>query len=160
LSKKILVILAVAVSVGGIWTLLDHWSDSTLRKVEKFGNIKVGMLIPSFGGVSAKGRQMGPGKPDGKFFIYLIDEGLPPVCLDDECGNIGRIIRERGGHLFGSSDGKMASAIGVKIKPGEPYAFEIPVAVLTDAGSKIQAIYENAKLSDVNQIISDINLNP
>ena len=155
----------------------------TYRSITQFGSIRVGGLLPSFVGISQSGKEIGLALPKGgKFYIYVIDEQLPPTCLDLECGKQAEIVLNKGGHIIGGSDPKYAKIFNVKliknlslnnkisyyIKPFiEKLGWEIQVnwwkletslIVVINNKGKILRIYKNAKLKDIPLIMRDIGL--
>ncbi len=126
-------------------------------QTQKFRTVSVGMDIPSFGAISMNDAHITPTTPEGNFFIHVIQPDLPPVCLDEECGESYAAVSDKGGHLFGFSDGKAASSFDIKIQPGIPYDFDDTLVVVTDRRGKILALFEHAKMSNVPVIVDGIS---
>lgn len=121
--------------------------------VQALGPLSVGGELPSFSGMSEKGIELSPTNPKGKFFVYFINETLPPICLDDECGAVGKRIATQGGHLIGGSDGKMAFTFGVKLVSSKPWRFNRSLLVIASARGRILGIYEKATMEEIETIV-------
>lgn len=120
-------------------------SDTTVRS---FGPLRMGDTLPSFTGVSDKGIAIGPTTPRGHFYVHVVNDALPPSCLDQECGPEGAIIVAQGGHLMGGSDGKLAKAFGVNLVSGNPYRFDTSLIIVTDDRARVVAIHPGLRLAD------------
>lgn len=121
-------------------------SDGTVRS---FGPIRVGQELPSYGGSSAQsGRTIGPTTPPGRFYVHVIDDTLPPTCLDEECGPEGAAVAALGGHVIGASDGKLAGAFGVRLVSPAPWRFDTSLLVVSDDRARVLAIWPGRRLSD------------
>ena len=123
------------------------------EKVDSFRKISVGNPVPSFGAVSVKGIHFTHIYPNGKFFVHFIDDDLPPMCLDDECGDLAKLVTQEKGHFIGGSDGKYSGNFGINIIPDKEWKFDTSLIVLTDDQGIIEAIYPNAKWKDLKRIL-------
>ncbi len=119
------------------------------RRVTKYGPLEVGKQLPTFSGVSEHGDEVGPTSPPGDFYVHVIDDRLPAVCLNAECGDGWVDVGARGGVLIGASDGKAAKNFGVELVSTSPYRFNTSLIVTTDAQARITAIYPGARFGDV-----------
>jgi len=154
------------------------------QNVAQFGLIKVGQSVPSFIGVSQSGREIKPSFPKGgKFYVYIVDEQLPPSCLDLECGKNAEIVIYKGGHLIGGSDPKYAKLFNIRMVKNNSilnkilhkinksflekfgrkiqvnwYKLETSLVVVTDSNGHIILIYKNAGIKDIPHIMRDLNL--
>jgi|688.fasta_scaffold212319_3 hypothetical protein len=131
--------------------LLPATAVAQLLSVKTLGPLTVGDRVPSVSGFSQKGTAIGSGTPHGKFYAYFINDTLPPTCFDEECGETGKRIAELGGHLIGSSDGKLASQFGVKLVSSKPWKFDRSLFVLTSETGAIIGIYDKATMGDINK---------
>lgn len=182
-KTKIVIILVIVCIFAGIFFSALYLKVSNFQSVKQFGLIKVGNPLPSFIGISQSGREVGPTCPKGgKFYIHVIDEQLPPLCLDLECGEQAKIVTNKGGHLIGGSDPKYAKILGVrtvkiptlikKVKKAIYYfeeklgwkipiywrRFETSLVVIIDDKGYIMHIYKNARIQDIPRIMKDLNL--
>lgn len=154
---------------------------SKFEPVNQFNALKVGGHIPHFSGISMTGMDLGTGRPPGKFHIYVIDERLPPLCLDLECGEQAEAVINRGGHLIGGSDFKFAKLFGVKVIKTRSlmrqlmyhlpsnverlarnlglkvrrdfWSLETSLIVVADCDRRIIGIFKNAGIKDVPHIL-------
>ena len=125
------------------------------QRVRSFGPLEVGAPVPGFGGVSMSGTHISPTSPAGKFFLFVIDDDLPPTCLDGECGASGRLVARKGGHMIGGSDGKLAQAFGVvPITVNSTFRPIKSVVVVGDSAGKITAIYRGASVDDAKRVMA------
>ena len=121
--------------------------------VKALGPLSVGSDLPGFSGVSYKGKEIGPTTPKGKFFVHFINDLLPPSCLDDECGAVGKRVAARGGHLIGASDGKAAAQFGVKLISETPWRFNRSLVVIASANGQILGIFDSATMGDIESLV-------
>jgi len=166
----------------GTLSLIMWWRMPKPGEVEQFGPIKVGGRLPGFSGVSQSGIMVGPTRPrSGRFYVHVIDEQLPPACLDLECGEQARAITRRGGHLIGGSDYKGAKGFGVKVIKTSSltrrvlyhvpplvdrligrrirrdfWTFETSLVVVVNCEGRIVRIYKNAGIKDVPRLVSNL----
>ncbi len=134
--------------------LLPVYAMAQPVSVEASGSLRVGALMPTFSGVSEKGIEIGPALPQGKFLVHFISDTLPSTCVDDECGPVGMRIAERGGHLIGGCDNKIAKLFGVKLVSGRPWRFDRSLAVIVSDKGQIRGIFENVKIEDIDSLVS------
>lgn len=127
-----------------------------VKQVQVFRSVHVGMEMPGFTASSMKDVRMTPTTPEGNFFIYVLQSDLPPACFDEECGEAFTPVSDKGGHVFGFSDGKAASIFGIKIQSVRPYAFDETLVVVTNRSGTIVALFESAKITDVPLITEGI----
>ncbi|MEM1673220.1 MAG: hypothetical protein QXT86_14315 [Archaeoglobaceae archaeon] len=184
LKTKIVIILVIVYIFVVIFFSTLYLKVSNFQSITQFGLIKVGDPLPSFIGISQSGKRVGPTfLKDGKFYVYVIDEQLPPCCLDLECGEQAKIVINKGGHLIGISDFKYANILGVRlvrtptlirkvVKKAIHYfeeklrwqipiyrrRFETSLIIITDDKGYIMYIYKNAKIRDIPHIMKDLNL--
>lgn len=125
-----------------------------LSKVDEYGPVKTGDSVPLFAGITKNGYQVGPGIPKGKFHVYIINQDLPALALDQEIDNI-EFILEKGGHVIGGCDGKFAKMFGVHVLSGPGYKLSESLIIISNQNGKITAIYKNAKTTDLKSILKD-----
>ncbi len=176
--------LAPILGVGVLVALafLSTWLRvPKIEPAEEFRWLKVGGQVPRFRGVSMAGRELGTGQPAGEFHVYVIDERLPPICLDWECGEQAEAVVQRGGHLIGGSDHKFAKVFGVKVVKTNAltrrlayrlspeivrwarhlglkvrrdfWRLEAPLTVVADCDGRIVGIFKNASIKHVPRIL-------
>ena len=124
------------------------------RSVGSVGHLTVGGKLPGYSGISQSGIDVGPAEPKGEFHIHLIDDQLSPSCLDLECSDEMRCVVDRGAHVVGSSDGKLAKLFGIKLVSTRPWKLSAKVAIISSPDRTILNIYEDASISDVCSILS------
>ena len=117
------------------------------------GPLSIGSELPSFSGVSGKAIEIGRTTPRGKFFVHFINDALPPTCLDEECGVVGKRIAARGGHLIGGADGKLAAQFGVKVVSAKPWKFDRSLVVIASGSGRIIGIFDKATMGDIEAIV-------
>jgi len=83
----------------------------------------------------------------------VINDKLPPTCLDEECGDEARPLIAKGGHMIGGSDGKYAKALGVQLVSTSPWRLAPSLVVVTDAGGRVTAIWKGAGPEHVGTIM-------
>jgi hypothetical protein len=127
-----------------------------LISITELGLLKVGKEVPGFSGISQKGVAIGSSTPQGKFFVYFINDTLPPTCLDEECGETGKRIAALGGRLIGGSDGKFASLFGLKLLSSKPWKIDRSLIVLTSDKGIIEAIYDKATMTDIEGTVEKL----
>lgn len=133
-------------------------SKHKLERIKEFGPLKVGDKIPGFNGLSKKGIDFTPASPHGKFHVFFINSKLEPSLLNKEFGPKSQIVINKGGHLKGGSDGKLAKLFGVRLISTSPWEFDTSLIVVADAETKIIAIYKNASLNYLNNILKELKL--
>ncbi len=129
-----------------------------ISRHDEFRSLKIGEPVPSFTGTSRTGKEIRPDFPAGKFFIHFIDDQMGLPCLDLECGKEAEAVVKKGGHLHGGGDGKLAKLFGVKLVSSSPWKFDTSLMVVTDEKGQILAIYENAGLKDMDEILKEPEL--
>lgn len=129
-----------------------------LQSIQAFGKTKVGDVVPSFSGVSETGKKVSSTTPEGKFFMYFINDQLPPICLDEECGKEATHIVMKEGHFIGGGDGKYAKIFDVQLISTTPWKFNASLMIVANCKREILAIYKNAHLTHIEKIIIDLRL--
>jgi hypothetical protein len=130
-------------------------ANPPLQKISSLGKLKVGQLLPSYGGVSASGRAMGRVPSKGSFLIHLLHPELPTTCVDEECGKIGSLVQSYGGQLYGGSDRKLAGAV-FDILPSPSSSKNIDeygVLIVSSSGGKVLSIYNHATPNSVSTVL-------
>ena len=135
----------------------------SLEKLEAFGKFRVGDKGVSFSGHTDFDQEVGPNVPPGKFHIHLFTNNLPdhvPVsCLDQECGPRAATIIKLGGHLHVTRDLKLPKIYGLKTKhKKKKLVFEHSLAIVESPDRIILAIFKNAELSNLDEIVKMANL--
>jgi hypothetical protein len=95
-----------------------------------------------------------------RFLIHVLHHDLPATCVDDECGPVGALVRQRGGQLYGASDLKLADRFGI-LPPGDPTRGTeqyrpYSVLVVSDPQGKITGIYDRATLATVERFLAQL----
>lgn len=133
-------------------------SKHQIQRIKEFGPLKVGNKVPNFTGVSKKGIDFTPTNPHGKFHVFFINSKLEPTLLNEEFGPKAQIVINKGGHLKGGSDGKLAKLFGVRIISTSPWEFNTSLIVIADAETKIIAIYKDISLDYLTNILKELKL--
>lgn len=135
----------------GLTLLLACTSGS--RAVSSFGPLKVGQPVPTIRAITRAGHDLPTPDQWGDVQVYVVDDRLPAVCLDHECGPQAEAVVEHDGHLLGFSDQKAARIFGVEPDPEVPKCFRTSLVVLTDPHGTITSIHAGATLKDVPAIV-------
>ena len=130
----------------------------SLQKVNSLGKITVGQLLPNYSEVSMSGTAMGRVPSRGKFLIHLLHPELPILCVDEECGEIGAIVRKYGGQLYGGSDLKWIGGLFDILPPrnSSKKITEYGVLIVSDTSGKVISIYNHAKQDSVPIVLEDL----
>jgi hypothetical protein len=109
----------------------------------------------------------------------VVNDQLPPICQDLECGSQATAVIDRGGHLIGGCDRKYAMGFGVKTKipssadralrrarpiaerlglkiRSNSYRFDTSLLVVVNREGHIVRIYKNAGIKDVPSIVGSL----
>ncbi|MGK5093434.1 hypothetical protein WDW89_15675 [Deltaproteobacteria bacterium TL4] len=114
-------------------------------KSKEFGSLKLGGPAPYKPGDSTSGpyRKI----PQAKFYVYPIENGLPTMCVFEECGPHGEIIECLGGWLSGDDLEEISQELGL-------YESDTTsVIVIANQDSKIVGIYPNYTMQDLPEIL-------
>lgn len=104
------------------------------------------------------GAAIGPTAPPGRFYVHIVNDRLPPMCLDGECGDSAAPVVARRGHVIGGSDGKYAKALGVEVVSTGPWTLRPHLVIVTDAGGQVTAIWKGAREEHVGMIVREEKL--
>lgn len=140
-----------------ITLIIPSTAFAQVVSLKALGPLAVGSQVPSFSGVSNNGREIGSTVPKGKFFVYFINDSLPPTCLDEECGAVGKRIAMHGGHLIGASDGKIATLFGVKLISGARWRFDRSLLVVASDNGQILGIFDQATMDAIEAVVGKYN---
>ncbi|MCP4719877.1 MAG: hypothetical protein GY860_10515 [Desulfobacteraceae bacterium] len=130
----------------------------SISRHDEFRSLQIGEPVPGFTATSRTGKEIRPDFPVGKFFIHFIEDQMGLPCLDLECGKEAESVVEKEGHLHAAGDGKLAKLFGVKLVSSSPWKFDTSLMVVTDGKGQILAIYENAGLEDIDEILKELEL--
>lgn len=100
---------------------------------------------------------MGPIPSKGTFLIHLLHPSLPTICVDEECGAIGPLVKSYGGQLYGSSDLKLADAV-FGILPDQNSSKNINdygVLIISNPKGKVISIYDHASPDSVSIVLKN-----
>jgi hypothetical protein len=154
---RIKICLAVTFSMLTTIGLASCNANAGLNRVETLGKVKTGQLLPSYAGVSMAGKPMGSKPTNGRFLIHLLHPQLPPTCMDEECGEIGFLVRNQGGQLYGASDRQLAeAAFDILPSTGVAKSEKYGVLIVSDPKGKVIAIYNHANRDSVRVVLSDL----
>ena len=130
----------------------------SLQKVNSLGKITIGQLLPKYSEVSASGRAMGPRPSKGKFLIHLLHPELPTLCVDEECGEIGTLVQNYGGQLYGGSELKWIYGVFDILPPrnSSKKITEYGVLIVSDTSGKVILIYNHAKQDSVPIVLENL----
>jgi hypothetical protein len=132
-------------------------ANASLERVQTLGKVKTGQPLPSYAGVSMTGKPMGAKPANGRFLIHLLHPQLPTTCVDDECGEMGFLVRNQGGQLYGASDLKLAGeAFDILPPPSSAKSEKYGVLIVSDPKGKVIAIYNHADRDSVRVVLSDL----
>lgn len=136
------------------------WPEPKLQRLQIYGKVREGELFPDFTAYLTTPIQrieVSSRKPTGKFNIYIF--GNIPTCFDRECGNAGKIVLTKGGHIFTSSDPKFGLDVGLTmLLDMNRHQFADTLLSVTDSDGKIIALYRYATLDDVNDVLTELQL--
>jgi hypothetical protein len=132
-------------------------ANTSLKRVDILGKVKTGQLLPSYTGVSISGKPMGPKPANGRFLIHLLHPQLPATCVDDECGEMGFLVRNQGGQMYGASDRKLANAAFNILPPANSAKPDrYGVLIVSDPQGKVISIYNYADRDSVRIVLSEL----
>jgi hypothetical protein len=143
----------MALYVIGFFVLTSCWRSGSIKQVQTFGPLTVGQSAPSFTAVTDRGETFDSPPPPGRFTVYCIQDSLPLFCIDSGCGDVGTYARSRDGRVVGMSDGKGASAFGVKQRQERPAQLTMSLVVICDANQRIVGIYKGATPHDLDMLV-------
>jgi hypothetical protein len=156
-DMRIKICLAVTFGVLTPIVMAGCTANSALERVQTLGKVKTGQPLPSYTGVSMTGKPMGAKPANGRFLIHLLHPQLPATCVDDECGEMGFLVRNQGGQLYGSSDRKLAGeAFDILPPPSSAKSEKYGVLIVSDPKGKVIAIYNHADRDAVRVVLSDL----
>lgn len=133
-----------------------------LQPINDFRGIKIGDHCPGFFWIEDDLKEKNISKP-AKFILIFISDKVDPDAdgLDNEkyFTKIVKIIKNKGGHLWCSGDGKVARIYGVNFVCGvKEWKLDSSLIVVTDGAGGILDLYKNAKLEDIKRVADNLNL--
>ncbi|MGK5092901.1 hypothetical protein WDW89_12905 [Deltaproteobacteria bacterium TL4] len=114
-------------------------------RIKEFGDLKLGDPAPYKPGDSTSGpyRKI----PQAKFYVYPMENGLPTMCVFEECGPHGEFIECLGGWLSGSDLEEMSDLVGLD-------EMDITaIIVVANQDSKIVGIYPYHTMQNLPEIL-------
>jgi hypothetical protein len=117
--------------------------------VAEFGPLRIGGRAP-----------IGPGEPTSypykfaprsRFYVLVVQKNLPTMCVDEECGKHGLLVRARGGWITGDDQAETIEAVG--LSENGVLANGDSIVVLADAKARIVGIYPGLKSDDIKKVL-------
>ena len=151
----------------GLSILIFSCNRDSFISHKKFRKLEVGKNLPITGGyvLNDEGTlQYGYTelKRDKRFFVHLVDHSydLDEWCMDEYCGEIGKTIKQAGGHFLIFNDAKLTRQYGVDIVHHHKNRLDAKVLIIADRNQKIVGIMENARIDDIEGILKKLHLLP
>jgi hypothetical protein len=117
--------------------------------VSSFGPLHVGEKAP-----------FGPGDPAAhpyksvpvsRFYVYIVARGIPTMCVYEECGSDGTLVKMMGGWITGDQQAESIAMVGLsesKVLGGTQ-----SMVVVADGAATIVGIYPNHPVSDLRSVL-------
>ena len=153
----IIVVLLISFLLLAIWLIFIF--PHQLLQVDSFRGIKVGDACPGFFWIKDALKEKHIAEPANFFLIFINDKITSEI---DELGNkqcFGKItanIAAKGGHFWCSGDGKVAKEFGINIVRAKEWKLDGSLIIITDNQGKILALYQNAKITDLANILNKL----
>jgi hypothetical protein len=117
--------------------------------VKEFGSLKLGGYAPYLPGDSTSYpyRRI----PQSDFYIYVVEKNLPTMCVFEECGVHGEIVKCLGGWLSGDDQAEDVEMVGLDLE--QVQNGEASIIVFADHNSKIVGIYPDYTMQNLPEIL-------
>ncbi|MGK5090417.1 hypothetical protein WDW89_00215 [Deltaproteobacteria bacterium TL4] len=114
-------------------------------KIKEFGPLKLGEPALERPGDSTSYPYKNV--PRSKFYIYVVEKGLPTMCVFDDCGTHGEVVECLGGWLSGDDREEVSDEVGLDGSNATS------IIVVADQDSKIVGIYPNYTMQNIPEIL-------
>ena len=143
LRYPILALLCLALLILGLYVLISS------RKITEYGPLKLGETAPFKPGdqTSYPYRTI----QQSRFYVYVVQKGLPTDCVFEECGMSGVLVDCMGGWLSGDEQAETAERFGLDIE--KVRAGKSSMVVVADKDSKIVGMYPNRTTHNLPTIL-------
>lgn len=124
-------------------------SAQTLQSVHSFGPLKIGGSSP----VQPGDPTAYPHKitPRAKFYVLIVERGLPTMCTFEDCGPEGALVEKLGGWVTGDTQNEtihLARLDQTEVKAGRQ-----SIVIVSDKTARIVGIYPNSKMRHLPEIL-------
>lgn len=123
--------------------------------VNSFGPLKIGGVSPiQPGDPTAYPHKV---TPRAKFYVLIVERGLPTMCTFDDCGPEGALVAQLGGWVTGDAQNETIHLAGLdqtEVKAGRQ-----SIVVVSDKTTRIVGIYPNSRMRDLPAILEALQLN-
>jgi hypothetical protein len=89
--------------------------------------------------------------PRSKFYVFVVQKGIPAMCTFEDCGAEGELVEKLGGWITGDDQAETISLAGLdesKVRMGQQ-----SIVVVANSSGRVVGIYPSRTMKDVPEIL-------
>lgn len=89
--------------------------------------------------------------PRARFYVLVIEKGLPTMCTFEDCGEAGKLVEALGGWITGDTQSETIGLAGldeIEVRSGRQ-----SLVVVSDKSARIVGLYLNQRMTDLPSIL-------